>query len=142
MLPPPDRLVMQPGGPLAHLPNRAPRYEASGWHLRSSTRGRVHALRPAGVAERGERRPTLCGLMRAPTGRPFQLGLPGTVCQTCVRVAGLRPPARTLRPSNELAAYRAQLDNVVVTLAEHGIDSPQVHPDVGARLLFELLSAA
>jgi len=140
VLPPPDRLVMRPGGPLAHLPNRAPRYEASGWALRG--RARIHALRPAGYAEPGERRPTLCGLMRAPVGRAFQLGPPGTVCQTCARVAGLRPPARALRTSNELAAYRAQLDAVVVQLAEYGIDNPYLRPDISARLLFDLLSAA
>jgi hypothetical protein len=140
VLPPPEQLITRPGGPLAHLPNRSPRYEASGWT--SLGRYRVHALRPAGYAEPGEKRATLCGVKRPPSGRPFQFGPPGHTCQTCVKIARLRPPARALRPSSDLAAYRAQLDAIAVHLAAHGVDHPDIRPRLAAQLLFELLAAA
>jgi hypothetical protein len=140
VLPPPEQLIAQPGGPLAHLPNRAPRYEASGWALLG--RYRVHALRPAGYAELGEKRATLCGIKRAPSGRAFQLGPEGSTCKTCIKIARLRPARRALRPSSDLAAYKAQLDAVAVRLADAGIDHPDVRPEIAAELLFELLAAA
>lgn len=140
VLPPPERLVMKPGGPLAHLPNRFLRYEAGG----SSVLGlrKIHAMRPAGYAEPGERRSTLCGVKVRPNGTLFNEGPPEKTCQTCVAVARLRPPARGPFPSSDLAAYRAQLDAVGRRLNEYGITTPHVRPDVSARLLFELLAAA
>jgi len=140
VFPPPEQLITRPGGPLAHLPNRFTRYEAGGW----STGGRrkVHALRPAGFAEAGERRATLCGHIARPNARLFNDGDPDRTCQTCVRIARLRPPARRAFPSSDLAAYRAQLERVVAELADYGINTPRVRPDVSARLLFGLLAAA
>ena len=140
VFPPPERLITQPGGPLAHLPNRFRTYEAGGMHF--TTGLKVHALRPAGYAEAGERRATLCGLKRRPSGRPFVFGPKRSTCQTCVKIAEMRPPARRTFPSSDLAAYRAQLDAVGMRLAEYGIDNPLIRPDVTARLLFELLAAA
>ncbi|CAB4364661.1 MAG: hypothetical protein F2681_12315 [Actinobacteria bacterium] len=140
VFPPPERLITQPGGPLAHLPNRFRRYEAGGMFINASAK--VHALRPAGYAEPGEKRATLCGLKRRPIARPFADGDPAHYCQTCVKIAWLRPPARRTMPSSDLAAYRAQLDSVGIRLSQEGITSPYIRPDISARLLFELLAAA
>ena len=140
VFPPPERLITQPGGPLGHLPNRFRTYEAGGMSF--ATGLKVHALRPAGYAEPGEKRATLCGLKRRPSGRPFVAGPPSRTCQTCVKIATMRPPARRTFPSSDLAAYRAQLDAVGLQLSELGITNPFIRPDVSARLLFELLAAA
>jgi hypothetical protein len=138
VLPPPERLVMRPGGPLSHLPTRVPAYEAGG---RVHEGGKIHALRPAGIAGRGEKRATLCGIRRSPNGRLFVPSDSPNVCRTCARVADLRPPARAVRPSSDLAAYRAQLDAIAVRLSRHGADAWN-EPDFIAELLIELLSAA
>lgn len=140
VFPPPEQLITRPGGPLAHLPNRFTRYESGGMTMNFSRK--VHALRPAGYAEPGERRATLCGLKKRPSGRLFNNGAPETTCQTCVKIVLQRPPARRPFPSSDLAAYRAQLDAVGMQLSEYGINNPLVRPDVSARLLFELLAAA
>jgi hypothetical protein len=140
VFPPPERLITQPGGPLGHLPNRFRTYEAGGMPFVTGLK--LHALRPAGYAEPGEKRATLCGLKRRPSGRPFVDGPPATTCQTCLRIARMRPPARRVFPSSDLAAYRAQLDAVGMQLSEYGITNPYIRPDVSARLLFELLAAA
>lgn len=139
VLPPPERLITRAGGPLAHLPNRMPAYESGGW---AHEGGKVHALRPAGYAVPGERRATLCGILRAPNGRRFGADREEVLCQTCLRVAAVRPPARAMRPSSDLAAYRAQLDNVATRLGRLGIAGPADRPFQSAVLLFELLSAA
>ncbi|MDP1878785.1 MAG: hypothetical protein Q8M17_14645 [Actinomycetota bacterium] len=140
VFPPPERLIMRPGGPLSHLPNRFTRYEAGGMTVNFARK--VHALRPAGYAEAGEKRATLCGLKRRPNSRLFNEGPVEHTCATCLRIAKMRPPARRPFPSSDLAAYRAQLDAVGMQLAEYGINHPLVRPDVSARLLFELLAAA
>ncbi len=140
VFPPPDQLITRPGGPLSHLPNRFTRYEAGGMTVNHNLK--VHALRPAGYAEPGEKRATLCGLKRRPNSRLFNEGPVEHTCQTCVKIARLRPPARRPFPSSDLAAYRAQLETVATQLADHGINNPLVRPDVSARLLFELLAAA
>jgi len=140
VLPPPERLILQPGGPLAHLPSPFCRYEAGGTSFYPGRK--VHALRPAGIAERGERRATLCGVKRPPSGRPFGPGKPGTTCLTCLAIAKRKPAARQSRPSSELAAYRAQLDSVAARLSRAHALSPTDNPVLAAQLLFELLAAA
>lgn len=140
VFPPPEQLITRPGGPLSHLPNRFTRYEAGSWPM--GGRRKVHALRPAGFAERGEKRASLCGVMARPNTRLFNFGDPARTCQTCVRIARQRPPARRPFPSSDLAAYRAQLERVATELGEYGINNPRVRPDVSARLLFDLLAAA
>jgi hypothetical protein len=138
VLPPPEVLIARPGGPLGHLPQRRPRYEAGGM---AYARNKVHALRPGGYADNADRRPTLCGLLRAPTGRPFVF-IEGRSCLTCDSVQLLRPAARSLRVSNELAALRTQLDNVATRLAHHHVASAENDPELAAVLLQELLDAA
>ncbi len=140
VFPPPELLITRPGGPLSHLPNRFTRYEAGGMTVNFARK--VHALRPAGYAEPGEKRATLCGLKRRPNSRLFNEGPVERTCATCLRIAKSRPPARRPFPSSDLAAYRAQLDAVGMQLSELGINNPLVRPDVSARLLFELLAAA
>jgi hypothetical protein len=139
VLPPPERLIMRPGGPLAHLPNRVPAYEAGG---RVHEGGKIHALRPADMAGPGEKRATLCGIRRSPNGRLFVPSDAPHVCRTCARVADLRPAARAVRPSSDLAAYRAQLDAIAVRLGHHGVAAAMHDPEIATRLLLELLSAA
>ena len=103
---------------------------------------KIHAMRPAGYAEAGERRATLCGMKRRPNGQTFNEGPIERTCQTCVKIARIRPPARRPFPSSDLAAYRAQLDAVAMQLSELGINNRYVRPDISAMLLFELLAAA
>ena len=140
IFPPPEQLITRPGGPLSHLPNRYTRYEAGGMLV--NIRRKVHALRPAGFAEPGERRATLCGLKKRPNTRLFNEGPVERPCQTCLKIAKLRPPARRPYPSSDLAAYRAQLDAVGMQLSRLRITDPRIRPDVSARLLFQLLAAA
>lgn len=140
VFPPPEQLIIRPGGPLGHLPNRFTRYEAGGMTVNHMYK--VHALRPAGYAEAGERRATLCGLKRRPYNQTFNEGPVEHICQTCVKIARIRPPARRAFPSSDLAAYRAQLDAVGMQLSELGINNRYVRPDISAQLLFELLAAA
>lgn len=138
VLPPPEVLIAHPGGPLTHLPQRVQRYEAGGM---AYTRNKVHALRPGGYADAGDRRPTLCGLLRAPSGRPFVFSK-GRSCETCDAVQLLRPAARSLRVSNDLAALRTQLDNIATRLAHHHVVDAASDPELAAALLQELLDAA
>jgi len=140
VFPPPEQLITQPGGPLGHLPNRVTRYEAGGMTVQRNYK--IHAMRPAGYAEAGERRATLCGMKRRPNGQTFNEGPIERTCQTCVKIARIRPPARRPFPSSDLAAYRAQLDAVAMQLSELGINNRYVRPDISAMLLFELLAAA
>ena len=126
VFPPPEQLVARPGGPLSHLPNRFTRYEAGGMTVNHLYK--VHALRPAGYAEAGERRATLCGLKPRPFNQTFNDGLVEHTCQTCVKIARLRPPARRVFPSSDLAAYRAQLDAVGMQLSELGINTTSSAP--------------
>ena len=113
VLPPPDRLIMSDSGLLGHLPNRFPGYERGQvW----SVRGRAHAMRPAGITELGERRLTLCGVLARPTIRSFYR-VASDSCLTCGRVERVRPSARAVRPSADLAALRALLDRAAVDLS-------------------------
>ncbi len=138
VLPPPEVLIAQPGGPLAHLPQRHLRYEAGGV---AYTGDRIHVLRPGGYADAADRRATLCGLMRAPTGRPFAY-VAGRSCKTCDAVQQLRTPQRSLRVSNDLAALRTQLDNISTRLARQRVSATGDDPELAAALLQELLDAA
>ena len=84
---------------------------------------------------------------RRPIGRVLlrggsAAGGPLTSSNSISSTATLRPPARRVFPSSDLAAYRAQLDAVGLQLSEYGITNPFIRPDVSARLLFELLAAA
>jgi hypothetical protein len=113
VLPPPDRRIMSELAPLAHLPNRFPGYERGEvWALA----GQAHAMRPAGLAERGERRLTLCGLLARPVCRSFHRTAKNA-CLTCASVERIRPSARTVRPSADLAALRHLLDLAAVEMS-------------------------
>jgi hypothetical protein len=113
VLPPSDRLAMQQGGPLSHLPHGRTGYEQG---ILSALGMRAHALRPAGMSERGERRITLCGVLARPIPTPFGRYAPNA-CKTCARVETMRPSARPIRVSADLAAFRAILDDVGVQLS-------------------------
>ncbi len=134
VLPPPDRLIMSAFGPLAHLPNRFPGYERGQvWALA----GRAHAMRPSGIAETGERRLTLCGLLARPVNRAFYQSAAES-CLTCTRVERLRPSARAVRTSTDLAALRYLLDRAGVEVARRSGASVRS----AEQILAELLSAA
>jgi hypothetical protein len=64
----------------------------------------------------GNRRLTLCGLLAYPSTRPFYDQEP-TACRTCVAIDALRPSARPIRPSQDLAALRAMLDEAAVEVS-------------------------
>ncbi|MCU1391840.1 MAG: hypothetical protein JWM34_268 [Ilumatobacteraceae bacterium] len=113
VLPPPDRIIMQPGGPLAHLRPRSGAYENG---RISFGVGKSHAMRPAGIVGADGRRLTLCGLLMRSALRDFPVGQPGS-CRTCERVSDVRPPARPRRPCDDLAAVRALIDAAAVEMS-------------------------
>ncbi|MUH50362.1 MAG: hypothetical protein F2789_04055 [Actinobacteria bacterium] len=120
--------------PLGHLRNRFPGYERGQvWALS----GKAHALRPAGITERGERRLTLCGLLARPVNRAFHRTAV-EACRTCARVEELRPSARAIRPSADLAALRLFLDRAAVDVARR----PGPTRRSAEEILFELLACA
>ena len=134
VLPPPDRLIMSDFLPLAHLPNRFPGYERGQvWALS----GKAHAMRPAGITERGERRLTLCGLLARPVNRSFHRSA-ADACLTCARVERLRPSARAVRTSADLAALRYLLDLAAVEISRR--ERHRTRTD--QQTLAELLDAA
>ncbi|MCU1393843.1 MAG: hypothetical protein JWM34_2271 [Ilumatobacteraceae bacterium] len=106
VLPPSDRIIMRPGGPIAPHRHDRPAYERG--RIRPGT-GRHHAMRPAGIVDDQGRRFTLCGLLARGTSGSFSEYEDGA-CLTCTMVSRARPPARPVRVSNELAALRALLD--------------------------------
>lgn len=121
-------------GPLAHLPNRFPGYERGQvWALA----GRAHAMRPAGIAETGERRLTLCGLLARPVNRSFHHSAMDS-CLTCARVERLRLSARAVRTSADLASVRYLLDRAAVEISRR--DGPRARS--ADQILAELLAAA
>lgn len=67
----------------------------------------IHALRTS-VRPEGRRRETLCGLLAAPSGRPFAPH--PRACKTCAAVAESTPLQHPIEPSNELARLRALID--------------------------------
>ena len=125
VLPPPDRIVMVPGGPLAHLRPRPGAYELG---RISWIAGKLHAMRAAGISDTTGRRLTLCGLLARPSPREFHPSLDGT-CLTCARVRAIRPPARPSRPSDDLAALRSLLDVAAIEMSrshrsQHAVKGP------------------
>lgn len=133
--PPPDRIVMQPGGPLAHLRHRRSAYEQG--HI-GFARGKDHALRPFGIVDGSERRLTLCGLLARAVPREFSGWLEDS-CKTCDLVSDVRPPGRQVRLSADLAALRSLVDAASI---EFSRSEPSRHPQRGAdEILTELLLA-
>lgn len=130
VLPPSDRLAMVNGGPLKHLPQGRAAYEQG---VMSRLGRRAHALRPAGMSERGERRITLCGVLARPVPRPFW-PLADNACKTCANVERLRPSARAMRTSADLAALRAILDDVGAELSRSVPPSQRTAIDLLDRL--------
>ncbi|MEI7617608.1 MAG: hypothetical protein WCK14_03230 [Actinomycetota bacterium] len=134
VLPPSDRLIMSDTRPSSTLPNRFPGYERGQvWSLF----GKAHAMRPAGMSELGERRLTLCGVLARPVIRTFHRTAPDA-CLTCVRVERVRPSARPVRTSSDLAALRALLDDAAVEVSR----APSRQTKSPQQLLVELLAAA
>ena len=133
VLPPPDRVIMTDTGPLARLPNRFPGYERGyGWGLDS----RAHAMRPAGITEKGERRLALCGTLARPVPRGFHHTAVES-CRTCTAVERVRPSARGVYPSADLAALRWLLDNAAIEASQ-----PPTHATKSStQILQELLTA-
>ncbi len=127
---------MQPNGLLGHLRPQPAGYEAGKITL---VTGRPHALRPAGVVDGRRRRLTLCGLLAAAIPGRFVPTFERS-CKTCARVAAIRPSARPVQVSEELAALRAVIDAISVELSR---TPPGTHRqrDPG-ELLTELVLAA
>ena len=134
VLPPSDRLAMVDGGPLVHLANNRPGYERG---IVAAGDSKSHALRLAGMSERGDRRITLCGVLARPTPRPFWAA-ESAACRTCAAVEHRRPSARAIRPSADLAAMRALLDDVSAELSR----SPNPPQRTTLALLQRLAAAA
>ena len=133
VLPSPDRVIMTDSGPLAQLPNRFPGYERGyAWGLD----GRAHAMRPAGITEKGERRPALCGALARPVPRCFNRAAIES-CRTCATVERVRPSARAVYPSADLAALRWLLDGAAIEASR----SPTPATKSSAQILQELLTA-
>jgi hypothetical protein len=97
-----------PGQHDAGPPPRSGGYESGGHGLGRTS---IHALRTS-VRPEGRRRETLCGLLAAPSGRPFTSVHP-KACLTCSAVADSVPLRRPVEPSNELARLRAIIDETV-----------------------------
>ncbi len=89
---------------------RLPGYERATF---GPMRGRHHALRTAGVAERAHRRPTLCGLLARPARGWFVPDEPDS-CLTCARIATARPLPAPVHASTDLAHLRAVLSDAAV----------------------------
>ncbi len=115
VLPPPDRIIMQPGGPLAHLRPLPKRYECGSTGYNQGLQ-RTHSMRPSGIADADGKRLTLCGLLARSRPRAFSRMI-DDACQTCVAVATLREPARSLRTSDDLAAIRSLLDAAAIEIS-------------------------
>ena len=120
---------MHPGGPLPQRHTTINGYEAGRTRL---IRGRLHAMRPAGISEPNNRRPTLCGLLATPIPRQFGTADPHA-CTTCAHIQHLRPSARPVQPSPDLAAHRALLDHAAIAIT-HGANP--------TTILTQLLHAA
>ena len=133
VLPPPDRVIMVDSGPLAVLPNRFPGYERGyAWGLDS----RAHAMRPACITELGERRLALCGTLARPVPRSFHRTATES-CRTCAVVERVRPSARVVSPSADLAALRWLLDHAAIETSR----SPTHPTKPPEQILHELLTA-
>jgi hypothetical protein len=89
-------------------PSQSTGYESGGYGYGGRI---VHALRTC-VRPEGQRRETLCGLLAAPSGRPFSTLRPHS-CKTCSSVALAAPLRHPVEPSNELARLRAVIEETV-----------------------------
>ena len=128
-------MIMTDSGPLAQLPNRFPGYERGyAWGLDS----RAHAMRPSGIAELGDRRLALCGTLARPVIRSFHSTAVES-CRTCARVERVRPSARAVHPSNDLAALRWLVDSAAIEASRSSSKGRRSMSD--ARILRELLDA-
>ena len=117
---------MQPNGLLGHLRPQPPGYERAKITL---VTGKSHALRPAGIVDVRRRRLTLCGLLAAAVPGRF-VPTDERACKTCARVAAIRPSARPVQVSEELAALRAVIDAVSVELSRRPVaPGPLAHHD-------------
>ena len=134
VLPPIDRTFMVPGGPLPQ-PQRARLGYESGIIRHGG--GKLHAMRPAGLSQSGDRRITLCGLLARPIPPPFWSPHERS-CRTCAAVSELRPSARAIRPSADLAAIRTLIDHITADLS-HPQPPP---PERALQMLYELSLAA
>ena len=135
VLPPMDRLFMVNGGPFPNTVNARRGYECG--IIGYGAVGREHALRPAGVSQGNGRRITMCGLLAWSTPRPFA-SISARACRTCTKVENLRPSARAIRPSADLAAIRARFDDVLVELSRPHL----LQRDAALGLLYELTQVA
>jgi hypothetical protein len=136
VLPPPDRVVMQPGGPLGHVRSVAQMYACGKIAICAE---KQHAMRPAGVIDATGRRLTLCGLL----GRAAPYGFVESLdrsCRTCAKVARIRPPARAVRPASDLAALRSLLDVAAVEMSRS--DHSKHRQRGPGEILTDLLMAA
>ena len=71
--------------------------------------GKLHAMRPAGLTDVRGRRLTLCGLLARAVTRDFAPGRDES-CLTCEMVTRVRPSARPVRLTEDLAALRSLVD--------------------------------
>ena len=134
MLPPPDRIIMQAGGPTAHLAgNQAPGYEGGQTSILGAP---THALRPAGISDSRGRRLTLCGTLALPSARRFST-LTEHACRTCAMVEQVRPSAQPIRLSPDLAAVRSIIDQAAIEFGRQPTSNHSVKPagDILADLL-------
>jgi hypothetical protein len=95
-------------------------------------------MRPSGIADRVDRRLTLCGLLAHATAGEFS-GAAVDSCRTCAAVADRRAPARPLRTASELAALRTLLDVAAVEMSRRPGSSTRVRR--ADRILADLLEA-
>ncbi|MCU1388236.1 MAG: hypothetical protein JWL72_1574, partial [Ilumatobacteraceae bacterium] len=135
VLPPPDRIVTRPGGPLAHLRPRPGAYEM-GRIRYGADPGKLHAMRPAGITDVRGRRLTLCGLLARPVTRDFAPGREES-CLTCELVTRVRPSARPIRLTEDLAALRSLIDVAAVEMSRSQASQHEQRPpgDILAELL-------
>lgn len=131
-----DRRIMEPNPVLTRNTRGIHAYERG---VVFSPGGKLHAMRPAAFTDHLGRRAALCGCLAVPRGGPFGAVHPDA-CETCARVARLRPSGQPLAPSAQLAGLRAYLDLAAVWLAEK--PARRVDPAIGERLLATLTDAA
>jgi hypothetical protein len=98
-------------------------------------------MRPAGIADNRDRRQTLCGLLARPTARMYT-PTGHHACRTCARIEQLRPSARPIRLSADLAALRHLIDRAGIEATRTRRANHNQPPRDPATILYELLLAA